>query len=90
MRLNDPRHTRDDREVITYEAMANDKQILIAIDRETIDDYLGARTLKGDERLAWVKENMAMLTRCAGEKLRHTPDVTGVMLGIDDLPARPD
>jgi hypothetical protein len=90
MQPNDPRHAGGDCEVITYEALCDDRPILIAIDREMIEGYLGVSSLSAEERLAWVKQNMPMLTNCAVEKLKHTPDATGVMLTLDDLPARPD
>jgi hypothetical protein len=38
-----PRHSTDDREVISYEAMVADRPILIAIDRETIERLAGGR-----------------------------------------------
>jgi len=88
MTLNQPRNSADDREVISYEAMVNGNVVLIAIARETIEDHLGAETTTPEERLEFVNANMAVLTRCAAEKLRGAPDATGIMLKAEHLPAR--
>ncbi|MEO7411613.1 MAG: hypothetical protein ABIU10_09930 [Sphingomicrobium sp.] len=89
MTLNQPLQSSDDREVISYEAMIGGNRVLIAIDRETIEDHLGIETTTSEERLSFVNENMPVLTRCAAERLRGAPDATGIMLNTEDLPTRP-
>ena len=85
---SEPRHSTDDREVISYETMVAGRPILIAIDRETIEDWLGVETTTPEERLALVNSEMAVLTRCAVEALRNAPDASGIMLKVEHLPSR--
>lgn len=82
---SEPRHSTDDREVISYETMVGNRPILIAIDRETIEDWLSLETTP-EERLALVNREMPVLTRCAIEALRDAPDAAGIMLKLEHLP----
>ncbi len=88
MTTNEPRQSTDDREVISYETLIGGRLVLVAIDRETIEDWLGAQTTTSAERLALVNREMPLLNRCAGEALRDAPDATGIMLKLDHLPKR--
>jgi hypothetical protein len=85
---NQPRQSGDDREVISYETLIAGKPVLVAIDRETIEDWLGRETTSSEERLALVNREMLVLSRCATEALRDAPDASGIMLKIDHLPKR--
>ncbi len=88
MALNKPRQSTDGSEAIYYEALVAEKMLLIAITRETIEDYLQVETTTPEERLAYVNENLELLTACAAEKVNDVPDATVVMLYCDDLPPR--
>ena len=85
---SEPRHSTDGREVTSYETMVANRPILIAIDRETIEDWLGVETTTPEERLALVNQEMPVLTRCAAEALRNAPDASGIMLKLEHLPSR--
>jgi hypothetical protein len=68
--------------------MAGDRPILIAMGRETIEDWLGVETSTPEERLALVDQEMPVLTRCAVEALRSSPTAAGIMLKVEHLPNR--
>lgn len=85
---NRPRQTDDDREVISYETLIEGRLVLVAIDRVTIEVWLGRETTSSEERLALVNQDMRLLSRCAKEALKDAPDASGIMLKIDHLPKR--
>jgi hypothetical protein len=85
MTLNEPRHSADDPKLISWNASIRGKSVSVAIDCETIEDWLVMETSSPDERLRNVTQNVSMLNRCAAARLRAAPDATKILLQIEDL-----
>ena len=87
---SEPRYSTDDREVISFTAVIADRPIVIAIDRETIEDYLGAVNMDPEARMSFVTLHTAMLIASAKAALAGNDDATGVMLKTENLRASPN
>jgi hypothetical protein len=85
MGLNEPRHSVDDPKLISWDASIRGKLVSVAIDCETIEDWLVVEASTPDERLTSVTENVSMLSRCAAARLRAAPEATNILLQIEDL-----
>ncbi|CAA9294753.1 MAG: hypothetical protein AVDCRST_MAG93-4172 [uncultured Chloroflexia bacterium] len=90
MGLNEPRHDGDNPDGIIWAASIRGKVVEVAMDRETIEDWLVLETSSPEERLRCVAQNVSMLSRCAAARLRAAPDATNIQLWIEDLTSSSD
>jgi hypothetical protein len=90
MGLNEPRHSPDDPKLISWDACIRGNTVRVALDYETIEDWLVVETSTPDEQLRNVTQNVSMLNRCAAARLRSEPNATSILLKIEDLTANSD
>jgi hypothetical protein len=88
MALNNPRESGLD--LISWDASIRGKAVQVAINRDTIEDWLVLETSAPEERLRNVTQNVSMLNRCAAARLRGDPNATTILLKIQDLTGNGD
>jgi hypothetical protein len=88
MAFNEPRQTSPD--LIGWDASIRGKVVQVAIDRNTIEDWLVVETCTPEQQLQNVTQNVSMLNRCAAARLRSEPNAASILLKIEDLTANRD
>ena len=73
------------KEVVRFTEAINGNPVIIDVSRECVEDKLAVTSAKPEEMIAFVERNHNQIVENLSTFLRHAPDVTGLVLGIDQL-----
>lgn len=75
----------DETEAVCFDAEVHGKSVRVEVGREAIEGYLMVKSMSSEQRLDFVKRNRSQIVEHVRTYLREVPDVTGMIVGWDQL-----